>query len=388
MKNDRLQAVLRDMNAEFDRSALDWLISMYDAKSGGFYYAVSSRDNAEFEPDIESTTQAINVIEFLSAVEYGDDGFLDLPENFKCGIIDFLSSRQDESDGYFYDPIYKEIGKKDKKERNTSFATACLKKLGAKPLYPTPMERSAKSDALKSTSKDNAMYENKESFLAWLDENAIARNNNSYVWGSDLSSAGSMIRANGHYKTAVEWLRARQYADNGTWEPEFNLNAVNGVLKISNYFNKDEEYPNYEIYVKNLVKFMKHDFDPTTSAATWNPIASLNRVLGGLPNKPTEEIQAIIDEGKIEIIENTLKRMRQFRQPDGGYGYKKSGSSSISNGVRVALGLPEGDMNSLALMTYIFKDAYTLAGVEKPKLWKDYHEYFTEEIAKKRANEK
>ena len=376
------------MNAEFDRSALDWLISMYDAKSGGFYYAVSSRDNNEFEPDIESTTQAINIIEILGIAKFAEDGTLDLPEDFRNGIIEFLSSRQDESDGYFYDPIYKEIGKKDKKERNTSFATACLKKLGARPPYPTPMERSAKSDAPKSTNKDNAMYESKESFLKWLDENATARSNNSYVWGSDLSSAGSMIRASGHYKTAVEWLRARQYADNGTWEPEFNLNAVNGVLKISNYFGKEEEYPNYEIYVKNLVKFMKHDFDPTTSAATWNPIASLNRVLGGLPNKPSDEIQAIIDDGKIEIIENTLKRMREFRQPDGGYGYKKSGSSSISNGVRVSLGLPEGDMNSLALMTYIFKDAYTLACAQKPSVWASCREYFVEEIAKKRTNKK
>ena len=383
MENERLCSVLASLNEEFDKRAVDWLISMYDAKSGGTYYSASSRDGDEFEPDIESTTQAVTLALSLGLMERGEDGIVIVPEWYRDGVVSFLTSRQDENDGYFYDPIYKEIGRKDKKERNTAFAMTCLKNLGTKALYPTPMERIAKAEtrAAENIGSDQAMYATKESFLKWLDENAIARKN-SYCWGSDISSAGSMIRASGHYKTTVEWLRARQYKENGSWEPEFSLTAINGVLKISNYFGKDEEFPNYDVYIQNLVEFMK-SFNPSSAAEAWNPLGSLNRILAGLPGKPSPSIKQLIDGAAVDMIESTLAKMREFRQPDGGFGYKRSGSSRVSNGVVVSLGLAEGDVNALALMSLIYREAYTLSGVKNPEIWRKYRDYFWEEMKKK-----
>ena len=116
MKNDKLHRILLELNAEFDERALEWLISMYDAKSGGIYYSVSARDGDEFEPDIESTAQFLDIISMLGLIDKDDEGRYDIPEWFAEGAVEFLTSRQDESDGYFYDPIYKEIGSKDKKK--------------------------------------------------------------------------------------------------------------------------------------------------------------------------------------------------------------------------------------------------------------------------------
>ena len=41
------------------KKILDWLGSLYDAESGGFYYSISARDTDGFLPDLESTYQAI-----------------------------------------------------------------------------------------------------------------------------------------------------------------------------------------------------------------------------------------------------------------------------------------------------------------------------------------
>ena len=66
--------------------------------------------------------------------------------------------------------------------------------------------------------------------------------------------------------------------------------------------------------------------------------------------------------------------------PDGGYGYLKSGSSSISNDVVVSLGVKEGDVNGMSLIALIYQDGYALAGLKHPRLWEQYHDYFFKKI--------
>ncbi len=69
MKDQRVSAVLAELDREFNKEALDWLIGMYDPKSGGMYYSGSSRDNERFEPDIESTTQTVSLLQNLGLPE-------------------------------------------------------------------------------------------------------------------------------------------------------------------------------------------------------------------------------------------------------------------------------------------------------------------------------
>jgi hypothetical protein len=312
-------------------------------------------------------------------------GETDLPEWFKDGIYNFLAERQDKDDGYFYDPVYRLTANKAKKERNTVFVTTCLDwYIPKKTPYLTPMQR-LKSDEAKKATKDTdqSMYATKESYIAWLNE-IVEKHPDSYHWGSDISSGRAMITATGHLHHTVEWLKERQNKENGTWEKEFDTTAVNGVLKICGYFNKDTEpFPNYEIYIKNLVEFTK-TFVPCSAAAAWNPLGSLERILSNLPTPPSPEIRATIDEGIADMITNTVEKMREFRQPDFGFGYGRRGSSKFSNDVQVSLGLPEGDVNALSLMTLIYRDAYRIANVPASKVWAKYYDYFFRELKKKR----
>ena len=384
MNKDKLTEALEELDKEFDKSTLDWLIRMYDGRSGGFYYSQSSIDNEQFEPDIESTTQVLSLLDNLGLFKFTSPRVTDLPEWFKDEIYDFLAERQDEGDGYFYDPVYRLTANKAKKERNTVFVTTCLYRFIPKETpYPTPMQRLKNDETRKSTTDcDQSMYKTKESFIKWLNE-IVEKHPDSYHWGSDICSGRSMITATGHLHDTVEWLKEKQNKENGTWEKEFDTTAVNGVLKICGYFNKDTEpFPNYEIYIKNLVEFTK-TFVPGSAASAWNPLGSLKVILENLSEPPSDEIKATIEEGIAEMIFNTTEKMREFRQPDRGFGYGRSGSSKFSNDVQVSLGLPEGDVNALSLMTLIYRDAYIIAKRPPSRVWEQYRDYFFNAIKEK-----
>jgi hypothetical protein len=226
------------------------------------------------------------------------------------------------------------------------------------------------------------MYDSRESLYKWLEE--LYSTKNSYCWGSDISAARGMITASGLLPATVEWLKEKQNKENGTWEKEFDMTAVNGVLKISGFFNSESEsFPNYEIYARNVIEFTK-TFSPGSAAHTWNPMGSLRVILNNLPTPPTDEISDMLKSGIADMIINTTAKMREFRQPDHGFGYGRKGSSRISNEVEVSLGLPEGDVNALALMVLVFCEACELSGKETPAIWEEYREYFFGRLKEKR----
>lgn len=74
----------------------EWLEGQYDAASGGFYYARSSRDSDAFTPDIESTAQALGIIERCGLQQR-------LTDDIKADLVRFFQSKQDPGTGYFYD---------------------------------------------------------------------------------------------------------------------------------------------------------------------------------------------------------------------------------------------------------------------------------------------
>ena len=391
MQNKKIDEVLSELDAEFDKATLDWLISMYDGESGGFYYAVSSRDNEQFEPDIESVVQANSCMQTLGLVPKDENGKWLFPDWYKKGTLDFLRSRQDPDDGYFYDPVYKTVAKKEKLERNTGFATSFIKgDLYEKPLYPTPMERilakKEKGEKVSGGGKNGAaeqdIYDSPESFIAWLED--LKGRMSSYCWGSYIASGYNMIKAAGLEDTLVDWLIKNQNTEDGTWAEKFDMEAVNGVLKLCGCFNKNTKpYPNIEKYLNKVIDFTK-TFEPITAAANWNPLGSFRQILQNNPDLP-EELQKKVDEGIADMIANTLVQMRKFRQPDSGFGYLQCGSSVYSNAVVVSLGLPEGDVNALALMMLIYNEAYILTGRKHSRPWAQYRDYFWEEMKKKRA---
>ena len=130
-----------------------------------------------------------------------------------------------------------------------------------------------------------------------------------------------------------------------------------------------------EKYITAVLEFTK-TFEPITAAGNWNPLGSFRQILKNHPNLP-EDLQKKVDEGIADMIDNTIIQMRKFRQPDHGFGYLQCGSSEISNSVKVSLGLPEGDVNALALMMLIYNEAYILTDRPRSHPWEKYRDYFS-----------
>ena len=107
-----VQAALKKLDSKFGVDVIDWLAGLYDKESGGFYYAESSRDNPEFEPDIESLVQAILLLDRMGLITRDENRKFITPASFKDTSLRFLNERQEPDDGYFYDPVYREKGQK------------------------------------------------------------------------------------------------------------------------------------------------------------------------------------------------------------------------------------------------------------------------------------
>ena len=46
-------------------STVKWLADLYDPESGGFYYSNSAKNNVGYLPDLESTSEALSLIELM-----------------------------------------------------------------------------------------------------------------------------------------------------------------------------------------------------------------------------------------------------------------------------------------------------------------------------------
>ena len=109
----------------------EWIASLYDPKTGGFYYCKSARDTDGYLPDLESTGQALSVLSEIGAVPRDKINEI-LPEKVRRKIVKFVHERQSPVDGYFYHPQWpqgKENLPTDRYGRDMGHATSILKRV-------------------------------------------------------------------------------------------------------------------------------------------------------------------------------------------------------------------------------------------------------------------
>lgn len=361
-----MSTALSELDTRYDKKLFDWAINLYDP-SGGFYYANSARDYDGFLPDIESTCQAWGRIIMHSGIDY-----MDVPEDIRQKTVDFLSVRQDAEDGYFYDTQFGKNVSNSKKERNTSYAASRIKAFGGTLPYLTPTER-AEANLKKTSDKAANIYESEESVKAWLD--GLNWEGNPYSACSEISAAAETLNANGYAGMVADYLKDRQNPETGLWGEGLNYTTLSAAMKASPMFKprfKTGEYPNADKMVKSVVEIVE-SCKPDTIAMLCNPVYLLIYAHdsfgdGGFP----KEISAEINKNLAEIIKSLAKQLDEFRQPDGGYGYFRSGSSSVSQGVTVSLGYPEGDINAMALALDIRDCSWRLAAGKTPQCFREY----------------
>ena len=347
---DDLVSALTELYSLYDADMYKWLARLYAPGIGGFYYSNSARDNDWFQPDIESTLQATNIM-----VREGIfDSLLDMPEKMQAEMREFLLSRFDETDGYFYHPHWGKNICDSRRGRDLMWAKGLCSRLGVTLPAPTADQRLG----LRAEGADESTVEtlpdylkSKSAFLAYLE---------SYNWEKGAYAAGNNLVAQSNQIVAaglapVDFLNSIQNPETGYWGTAEGYNAVNGYLKITSFYVDAGASVKYaERAAASTMKLLTSDEECLTVCFQYNTWFSLGNLQSIFRKLGGEENGRLADKIALELIKDapaairkTTEKVLDFRKPDHSFSYCKKETSYVSQNALVAVkGTNEGDVNA------------------------------------------
>lgn len=388
--SERILSELKKADELCGRSILEWLASLYDPQSGGFYYSVSARDTDGFLPDLESTYQAIYLLQLGGMYKTGAVPEEIMPREIQDGLVAFARELQDESDGYFYHPQWGKKINASRRGRDLMWAKGLINKFGGKAKYMLPEERIEKSRAAAENNGGAApvideRFTSEEKFTEYLE--SLDFETNAWGSGNTLSAQQSQIKAAGFMDLTREYLASKQNKETGLWGKGLNYMATNGAMKISGYFTKESPYPNLDKMLDSVIYIIKNEGIPIYITDVWNPLVTINQAKGTyggikcMPKELTEKLFSALP----EIIRISVHNAMLFKKEDGAFGYNRLQGQHSSQGMIVSTGVNESDVNAtLAACTSMRSSLWSLAELEPPAIYKDESAYFMNTLMEKR----
>ena len=375
------------------KSVLTWLASLYDTKSGGFYYSLSARDNEGFLPDLESTYQAIYLLQLGGMYKTGPVPEEIMPKEIQEGLANFAYLLQDDSDGYFYHPQWgKRIGA-SRQGRDLMWAKGLIGKFGGgKYKYLLPEERIKKRmEAPEEGAKDapaiDERFSSKENFIRYLD--SLDFENGGWGSGNELNAQGAQIQAAGFLDIAREYVEAKQNKETGLWGKGLNYMATNAAMKISSRFSKEHPYPNLDKMVDSVIYIIKNEGIPIYITDVWNPLVTINQAKsthGGLAGM-SDALREKLFDSLPEIIRISVDNALLFKKSDGAFGYNRLTGQQTSQGMTVSTGANESDVNAtLAACTSMRSSLWGLVELSPPPIYAEDSDYFMNILMDKRKD--
>ncbi|WP_432104172.1 hypothetical protein [Streptomyces sp. bgisy091] len=344
--------LMRDDLAGFESlfdGLLAWLPRLHDAQSGGFYYALSSRTQPQFAPDIESTCMALRIIKQYDLLE-------SLPASVHAGLVRFLQARQDPDSGFFFDPHNEMRTIERMRGRALSSALDALENLGVRALHPLPGTGATEDTYLHH-------LQSVASFEAWLDERPW---DNSWMAQDNIQAQSSLIkllpeeRQDELVDAALAHVLRRQDLKTGYAGGGAPYVRLSGAFKLALFCRAfDRPVPYAERIYESTLACLREE---TCEDACWlrNPLELIEVLQPQLGPLPQTELA--------EVVHISTRNARRFAQPDGGFSRSSDGASPSPNEVVLGLGLAEGDLNaSVQLATIVRPTLYRFADVEVPR---------------------
>lgn len=374
MGEDAIEEIRR-IYSMFDERMLIWLANLWDARTGGFYFSNSARDNDGFLPDAESTYQAVHFIAAQCCdFVHDENSILVFPEKLKWKISDFAYNLQDE-DGFFYHPQWGKNITAPRKGRDLAAARRLVQPL-RELKYTHPYKR------VDSSGKPTELPEHLQSleaFREWMAGKDIATR--SYSLGNFINATStSIITAGPEYVDAlVKWLNDNNRPDNGLWGEKVCYDSVNGLMKIGityTCFGATLPYPDKSF---ESARFAIMSDEPVTfSCEFYNAWAALRAVLQNMDSAgETEKAAALRQDLRKNaplMIRKTAEKMALTACDDGSFAYFTAASGktcTTSQGALVALdNVREGDINGNGCSTSApLKHMFAAFGVKMPPMF-------------------
>jgi len=347
-----LERLLADGDRLF-HGFFEWLDGQYDEGSGGFFYARSSRRSGRFTPDIESTAQALNIMDRCDLLERWSG-------RRKQAAVRFFQERQDASTGFFYDPDPNMRLDGVMVGRALGYSVNALRRLGAAPLHPLPRQSEATPDYMASPA----------AYGDWL--RSISLSNS---WrGCDLlsSSAAHMLalppaERESYVNEAFAYLASIQHPDSGLWGEGSRYVQISGTFKLHLFYQRFQvPIPRQQAIYRSILETLRAD-EAFDMCYVRNPISLL---MSMRPTISASEMR--------EIAEITLANVSKLKRDDGGFSREIDHSPPAPNvaqvkpgeaypdmpaPVLIGLGEVEGDMNAGTQAILIRYSLRELAGL-------------------------
>ena len=357
-----LREALGECDLLVGREQLDYFYELYDPRTGGFYYSISSRDSAEMTPFAEGTCF---VIEALLA------GGMTLPDWYREKVSDWVLGHQDPEDGFFYEELWGKITSEKpgaRLYRDLAFSEGILEYCGnIKPRYPLPSERIKKNpDEVKSNAALPEYLESPEKMTAFLDSLDWSTRS---IWGTGqtLGMAADLIRSAGLYDTVYEYVKSKQNRDTGLWGEGLGWMNTNGAMKLSHFFlDRDHVYPNPERAVESVLRLFADYPPPEYATYLWNPFVLLSRILATAERE--EELRELISSKGAETVRLAVRTAMRMHRSDGGFSSGIDHATPHQQGYIFGLGLKdESDLDGTLIAGVRLRNIiYSVYG-EEPK---------------------
>ena len=311
-----------------------WLAGLWDPAIGGFYFSENARDNEPFLPDIESTLQAIKLLEEFCIV---DEPRTDLPPDMTKKIGEFLLSCFDPEDGYFYHPQWGKNIIAARRGRDLMWANGLMQRVvDIKLPAPTATERlKAASEGKAEEAAPLPDYLKSEKaikeYLAGWNWDTLA-----YPSGNNLAAIQDQIISAGLAKAALDYMDSIQNAETGMWGSLVGYDAVNAYMKISSFYIAAGTVPRYvERAADSIISCLCSDEVAETMCYQYNVWFAISNILtglrrlGGEGKAAADKIAAHTLSGAPAAIRKTREKILTFAIGDGSYA---AGPSHLSSG--------------------------------------------------------
>ncbi len=417
---DAIVKAFQDLYTMYSDKMLNWLADLYCPETGGFYITNSARDNEGYLPNIESTSQAMDILRLSGMIKsYDNDLSEALPEWFKNQMIAFVKGLQDPN-GYFYHPQYTREQTDThvaKKERDLTKGLDLLASLGASPTYDTPndvkgdgiladgtpvsyityndltfpLEESvasavsrvvAVSDDESYTDSSSPHLASEEAFRSYLKSLEATIRSDPYTVGNDFASQASTIYSKGYGQILADWLDSMRYESTGHWYHLNDYMGINGLMKISAAYNGiNRPLPEPERMAMFAIDMITTDEEEVTVCYAYNTWFTVNNVLNNLKrnvdyfgqsevDRITENIMTRLYENAPELIAATHEKQLKFLLEDGSFQYD-FGVGGTSQGLPASVpNTTEGGVNpTLICMSETVAQISAALGVDRVSIY-------------------
>ena len=367
---EALVSALKKLHAVFGEDIPSWLGGLFDSCIGGFYYSEEAKESDGYLPDIESTYQAIVLLQASAVISEYDE----IPESVRRRIAGFICSLEDPDSGYFYHPQWSRSlsdSKPSRKNRDLGWAMALSSWLDFDLPYADALTR------LKSGAEcaDADIFSSREHFLNYL--NTLDFGGKAVVSMHKLASAGNHIAAAGLEDAAADFLHSIQNTDTGLWGDGVTTDSVYVTSAALALYNRmQRRVMRAELIADTLLERFfsevgSHSFE--SIAHIRNLWSAIFAVMQNLCLYSGDEGKAAADRVQVRLISlapdavlHTAEHISKFKRASGGFGYMSDLSPTTSQGVPVSpKNASRGDVNSSVIAVGLVRGIYASLGLEE-----------------------